>query len=85
VAVYLPMLPETAVAMLAIAKLGAVFVPVFSGYGAPAVAARLTDCAAAALITADGAYRRGKPVDRCRWVVLRSTRKRRSEDAIVGG
>ncbi len=63
VAVYLPMLPETAVAMLAIAKLGAVFVPVFSGYGAPAVAARLTDCAAAALITADGAYRRGKPVD----------------------
>ncbi len=63
VAVYLPMLVETVVAQLAIAKLGAVFVPVFSGYGAPAVAARLTDCDASVLITADGAYRRGKPVD----------------------
>jgi len=63
VAVYLPMLPETVVAQLAIAKLGAVFVPVFSGYGAPSVAARLTDCDASVLITADGAYRRGKPVD----------------------
>ncbi len=63
VAVYLPMLPETVVAQLAIAKLGAVFVPVFSGYAAPAVAARLVDCDASALITADGAYRRGKPVD----------------------
>ncbi len=63
VAVYLPMLPETVVAQLAIAKLGAVFVPIFSGYGAPAVAARLTDCDASVLITADGAYRRGKAVD----------------------
>jgi len=63
VAVYLPMLPETVVAQLAIAKLGAVFVPVFSGYGAPSVATRLTDCDASVLITADGAYRRGKPVD----------------------
>ncbi len=63
VAVYLPMLSETVVAQLAIAKLGAVFVPVFSGYGAPSVAARLTDCDALVLITADGAYRRGKPVD----------------------
>ncbi|MCA1599918.1 MAG: AMP-binding protein, partial [Chloroflexi bacterium] len=63
VAVYLPMLSETVVAQLAIAKLGAVFVPVFSGYGAPSVAARLTDCDASVLITADGAYRRGKPVD----------------------
>ena len=63
VAVYLPMLPETVVAQLAVAKLGAVFVPIFSGYGAPAVAARLTDCDATVLITADGAYRRGKEVD----------------------
>jgi len=63
VAVYLPMLPETVMAQLAIAKLGAVFVPVFSGYGAPSVATRLTDCDASVLITADGAYRRGKPVD----------------------
>jgi len=74
VAVYLPMLPETVVAQLAIAKLGAVFVPVFSGYGAPAVAARLTDCDASVLITADGAYRRGKPVDM----------KRIADEAVAG-
>jgi len=74
VAVYLPMLPETVVAQLAIAKLGAVFVPVFSGYGAPAVAARLTDCDASVLITADGAYRRGKPVDM----------KRVADEAVAG-
>ena len=74
VAVYLPMLIETVVAQLAIAKLGAVFVPVFSGYGAPAVAARLTDCDASVLITADGAYRRGKPVDM----------KRIADEAVAG-
>ncbi len=62
VGVFLPMLPETVVATLALAKLGAIFIPVFSGYGAPAVRTRLTDCEAVALITADGYYRRGKPV-----------------------
>ena len=62
VGVYLPMLPETVVALLALAKLGAIVIPIFSGYGAPAVAARLADCEACALITADGFYRRGKPV-----------------------
>jgi len=63
VAVFLPMIPETVVAMLAIAKLGAVFIPVFSGYGAPAVASRLAAGDATVLITADGFYRRGKAVD----------------------
>ena len=62
VAIFLPMLPETAAALLAILRLGAVAIPCFSGYGADAVAARLRDAGASALITADGAWRRGKPV-----------------------
>jgi acetyl-CoA synthetase len=62
VGIYLPMLPETAAAVLAVAKLGAVFVPVFSGYGAEAVRIRLEDARAKALITADAFPRRGKPV-----------------------
>ena len=56
------MLPETVAAVLAVAKLGAVFVPVFSGYGAEAVRVRLEDAGAKALITADAFPRRGKPV-----------------------
>jgi len=62
VGIYLPMLPETVAAVLAVAKLGAVFVPVFSGYGAEAVRVRLEDAEAVALITADAFPRRGKPV-----------------------
>jgi acetyl-CoA synthetase len=59
VGILLPMLPETAVAVLALGKLQAIFTPIFSGYGAPAVAARLADCEASVLITADGFRRRG--------------------------
>ena len=62
VGLFLPMLPETVAALLAVAKLGAVFLPIFSGYGAEAVALRLADAEAVALITADGFTRRGKPV-----------------------
>ena len=62
VAVFLPMLPETAVAVLAIGKLGAILVPIFSGYAGAAVASRLTDCAAKLLITADGFFRGGKTI-----------------------
>ncbi|MFP6664532.1 MAG: AMP-binding protein [Deltaproteobacteria bacterium] len=62
VAIFLPMLPETAAALLAILRLGAIAVPCFSGYGADAVAARLEDAGACALITADGFLRRGRPV-----------------------
>ena len=62
VAAYLPM-SETAVAcMLAAARLGAVFVPIFSGYGPEAVAERLTAARPAVLVTADGYTRRGRPV-----------------------
>jgi len=62
VGIFLPMLPETAVAVLACGKIGAVYLPMFSGYGAEAVASRLRDGAASLLITADGAFRRGATV-----------------------
>ncbi len=63
VGIFLPMLPETVAALLAVMKLGAVFLPLFSGYGAEAVASRLRDADAKALIFADGTYRRGQVVD----------------------
>jgi acetyl-CoA synthetase len=62
VGVYLPMIPENPVALYALAKLGAIALPIFSGFAAPAVAARLQDANAKALIAADGFYRRGQVV-----------------------
>src|SRR5437773_3543451 len=62
VGVFMPMTPEIVVAMLAIIKIGGIFLPLFSGFGAQAVASRLVDAAAKALFTADGLYRRGKAV-----------------------
>ncbi len=62
VGIYLPMLPETVVAVLALGLLRAIYTPIFSGYGATAVATRLADCDAKLLITADGFLRRGSPV-----------------------
>ncbi|MEO7429044.1 MAG: AMP-binding protein, partial [Acidimicrobiales bacterium] len=62
VGIFLPLLPETIAAVVAVAKLGAVFVPVFSGYGAEAVRVRLEDASAVALITADAFPRRANPV-----------------------
>jgi acetyl-CoA synthetase len=62
VGIFLPMLPETVIAVLALGRLGAVFTPIFSGYAAPAVAARLDAFAATHLITADGFLRRGAVV-----------------------
>ncbi|HIE20975.1 MAG TPA: AMP-dependent synthetase, partial [Acidimicrobiia bacterium] len=59
VAVYLPMSQEAVVALLAVARLGAIFIPVFSGYGAEAVSARLEDPKPRVLICADGFQRRG--------------------------
>jgi acetyl-CoA synthetase len=63
VGILLPMLPETVVAVFAVSRLGAIFTPIFSGYGAPAIASRLADCEAKLLITADGFRRRGGWVD----------------------
>lgn len=62
VGIYLPMLAETAIATLACGRIGAVFIPIFSGYGAEAAATRLNDAGAKVLITADGFYRRGRVV-----------------------
>ncbi|HET7826945.1 MAG TPA: AMP-binding protein [Anaeromyxobacter sp.] len=62
VGVFLPMSPESAAALLAIARIGAIVVPCFSGFGAQAVASRLGDCEAKALVTADGFLRRGQVV-----------------------
>lgn len=62
VGIWLPMLIETVVAALAVARIGGVFLPIFSGYGADAVAVRLDDAGARALLTADGFWRRGKAV-----------------------
>lgn len=62
IGVFMPMTPEIAIAVLAIAKIGAVFLPLFSGYGAGAVATRLNDAQAKALFTADGVLRRGQVV-----------------------
>ena len=59
VGIYLPMLLETVVAVLALGKLQAVYTPIFSGYAAPAVATRLRAFEATHLITADGFLRRG--------------------------
>jgi len=61
VAVYLPMIPEAAVAMLACARIGAAHSVVFGGFSAEAVASRVQDADAKLIITADGGYRRGKP------------------------
>ena len=60
VAIYLPMMPEAVVATYAVASLGAMLVPLFSGFAAPAIASRVQDAAAKAVITADGTIRRRK-------------------------
>jgi acetyl-CoA synthetase len=62
VGIFLPMSPQVAIASHAIAHLGAVQVPIFSGFAAPAISARLADAKAKALITADGSMRRGHVV-----------------------
>jgi acetyl-CoA synthetase len=62
VGIYLPMSPEVAIASYACAHLGAVQVPIFSGFAAPAIAARLADADARVLITANGSLRRGSTV-----------------------
>jgi len=63
IGLFMPMIPEVAVALLATAKIGAVVLPLFSGYGAGAVITRLSDAGAKALFTADGFPRRGHTVN----------------------
>jgi acetyl-CoA synthetase len=60
VAVYLPMIPEAAIAMLACARIGAIHSVVFGGFSAEALRSRIEDAQAKLVITSDGGYRRGK-------------------------
>ncbi|MGH3358959.1 MAG: acetate--CoA ligase [Nocardioidaceae bacterium] len=61
VAIYMPMIPETVIAMLACARIGAPHTVVFGGFSADALANRIEDCDAQVVITSDGGYRRGAP------------------------
>ncbi len=60
IGVFMPMVPEIVVAMLAIIKIGGIFLPLFSGFGTAAIVSRSNDANAKALFTAAGTYRRGK-------------------------
>jgi len=62
VGVFMPMTPECVIAMLAIVKIGAIFLPLFSGFGVDAITSRLIDAGAVALITVDSVERRGQKV-----------------------
>jgi acetyl-CoA synthetase len=73
VAIYMPMIPELPVAMLACARIGAPFTVVFGGFSAEALAGRIRDSEAKVLVTADGGYRKGNIVQL----------KRNSDDAIA--
>jgi acetyl-CoA synthetase len=62
IGLYMPMTPEIVIAMLAIAKIGAIILPLFSGYGAGALSTRLSETDTKALFTADGFQRRGRTI-----------------------
>ena len=62
VGIFLPMAIETVATVMACSKLGAIWVPIFSGFGPDAVAARLTDAGCRVLVTANGSLRKGAPV-----------------------
>ena len=63
IGLFMPMTPEIVIALLAIAKIGGIILPLFSGYGAGAIISRLGDANAKAIFTADGSFRHGKCVD----------------------
>jgi acetyl-CoA synthetase len=63
VAIYMPMVPESAVAMLACARLGLIHTVIFGGFSSEAIKDRVNDCQAKLIITADGGFRRGKVVE----------------------
>jgi len=62
VGIFLPLTPECVIATLAVAAIGAIYTPIFSGYASDAIAGRLRDCDASVLITADGFLRRGQVI-----------------------
>jgi acetyl-CoA synthetase len=63
VAIYMPMIPELPIAMLACARIGAPHTVIFGGFSAESLSGRIDDAQAKLIITADGGWRRGKPVD----------------------
>ena len=63
VAIYMPMVPEAAIAMLACARLGVIHTVIFGGFSSEAIKDRVNDCQARVIITADGGWRRGKIVE----------------------
>ena len=63
IAIYLPMIPEAVIAMLACARIGAVHTVIFGGFSAEAIKDRINDCQAKLIITADGGWRRGKVIE----------------------
>lgn len=62
IAIYLPMVPELAIAVLACARIGAPHSVIFGGFSADSISDRINDCGAKVLITADGGYRRGSVI-----------------------
>jgi acetyl-CoA synthetase len=62
IGLFMPMVPEIAVAFLAIVKIGGIILPLFSGFGESAIVDRLADADAKALFTVDGAFRRGNTI-----------------------
>ena len=91
VAIYLPMVPQAAIAMLACARIGAVHSVVFGGFSAESLRDRINDAQAVALITADGGYRRGQVLplkrfaDGRSWSALRSATSSWSSGARLPG
>jgi acetyl-CoA synthetase len=63
VCIYLPMIPELAISVLACARIGAVHSVVFAGFSATALATRIQDCACKLIVTADGGFRGNKEID----------------------
>ncbi|WP_136465386.1 acetate--CoA ligase [Flagellimonas onchidii] len=63
VIIYLPMIPELAVSVLACARIGAIHSVVFAGFSSTALATRINDCEAKMVLTSDGSYRGGKTID----------------------
>jgi acetyl-CoA synthetase len=62
VALYMPLVPELAMAMLACARIGATHTVIFGGFSADAIRDRVNDCGCKVIVTADGGYRRGREI-----------------------
>ncbi len=62
VGLFMPMIPEVVISFLAVIKIGAIVLPLFSGFGATAISTRLSDASAKILLTADGMIRRGRKI-----------------------